>query len=53
LVKTRAELLASIRPSFRQYLRRDTGDVPVARTPVPATGEEQESRVAASLPMVL
>jgi len=29
-VKTRAELLASIRPSFWKYLRNDTGDVPVA-----------------------
>jgi hypothetical protein len=29
-LKTRAELLASIRPSFWKYLKKDTGDVPVA-----------------------
>ncbi len=48
-VKTRAELLASIRPSFRRYLRRDTGDVPPAWTPVPAMVENPESGVSGSL----
>jgi hypothetical protein len=29
-IKTRAELLRSIHPRYWQYLRPDTGDVPVA-----------------------
>ncbi len=32
-VKTRAELLASIRPAFWQYLREDCGDLPEGATP--------------------
>jgi hypothetical protein len=36
-VKTRAELLRSIRPNYWQYLRADTGDVPVLRGSAPKT----------------
>jgi radical SAM superfamily enzyme YgiQ (UPF0313 family) len=36
-IKTRAELLRSIHPHYWQYLRRDTGDVPLAtEQPAPA-----------------
>ena len=32
-IKTRKELLATVKPSMRQYLRRDTGDVPDDENP--------------------
>jgi hypothetical protein len=34
--KNRKELLASIRPNYRQYLRPDTGDMPDGYTPPPS-----------------
>ena len=34
-LKTRAELLASIRPNYWKYLRQDTGDIPAGRSPSP------------------
>jgi hypothetical protein len=38
--KTRQELLASIRPKHRQYLRPDNGDMPEEFTPPPAAYDE-------------
>ena len=35
-VKTRKELLASIKPSMRQHLRPDTGDMPEGEMPPPS-----------------
>jgi hypothetical protein len=35
-IKTRKELLATVKPAMRQYLRRDTGDIPDGESP-PAT----------------
>ena len=41
-VKTRAELLASIKPNYWKYLREDAGDVPTAPPPpAQATAEPQ------------
>jgi len=34
-VKTRAELLASLKPKDWQYLRADNGDLPIGYTPSP------------------
>ena len=34
-VKTRKELLASVKPSMRQHLRPDTGDMPDGEIPPP------------------
>jgi radical SAM superfamily enzyme YgiQ (UPF0313 family) len=45
-VKTRAELLESIRPSFRRYLRTDTGDVPAASKPPSSDFEREEPAFA-------
>ena len=35
-VKTRKELLASVKPSMRQHLRPDTGDMPDGERPPPS-----------------
>ncbi len=35
-IKTRKELLATVKPSMRQYLRADTGDMPDGEIPPPA-----------------
>ncbi len=51
-LKTRAELLASIRPSFWKYLRKDTGDVPVTpKIATPPVGATVEPTVVGSSPM--
>jgi hypothetical protein len=34
-VKTRKELLATVKPSMRQHLRPDTGDMPEGEAPTP------------------
>jgi len=34
-VKTRAELIASLKPKDWQYLRADNGDMPIGYTPPP------------------
>jgi hypothetical protein len=34
-VKTRKELLATVKPSMRQHLRPDTGDMPEGEVPPP------------------
>jgi hypothetical protein len=34
-IKTRKELLETIKPSMRKYLREDTGDMPPGFTPAP------------------
>ena len=46
-VKTRAELLASIKPNYWKYLREDTGDVPRSETSplTPSTDEPQLATV--------
>jgi hypothetical protein len=36
-IKTRKELLATVKPSMRQYLRRDTGDLPDDEAPQSAS----------------
>ena len=41
-IKTRAELLASIKPTYWKYLRDDTGDVP--RTEAPPMSPSPEER---------
>ena len=38
-IKTRAELLASTKPTYWKYLREDTGDVPRSADPAASTGE--------------
>jgi hypothetical protein len=38
-IKTRKELLATIKPSMRRYLRADTGDLP-DDVPPPQAGRE-------------
>jgi hypothetical protein len=35
-IKSRAELLRTVKPSMRQYLRPDTGDMPDDMSPPPA-----------------
>ena len=35
-VKTRKELLATVKPSMRQYLRPDTGDMPESHVTPPS-----------------
>jgi hypothetical protein len=44
-IKTRAELLRTIKPSMRQYLRPDTGDMPDDMPP-PQSPEKQRSFIA-------
>ena len=38
-IKTRAELLASIKPSYWKYLREDAGDLPQSTAPTPGQRE--------------
>jgi hypothetical protein len=41
-VKTRKELLKTIKPSMRQYIRTDTGDIPDDFVPPPAAAEAKK-----------
>jgi len=41
-VKTRKELLQTIKPSMRQYVRRDTGDIPDDFASPPPPAEEKK-----------
>jgi len=42
-VKTRKELLKTIKPSMRQYVRTDTGDIPEDfASPPPAPAEDKK-----------
>lgn len=52
-VKTRAELLASIRPSFWRYLRKDTGDVPTLPWLAPAAASNPEPSAVRPPPIIL
>ena len=45
-IKTRAELLASIKPSYWKYLREDTGDIPDADAAPPPTAEVETQHLA-------
>jgi radical SAM superfamily enzyme YgiQ (UPF0313 family) len=45
-IKTRKELLATVRPGMRQYLRPDTGDMPE----MPSPDDEPRSRLIALMP---
>ncbi len=45
-VKTRAELLASIKPNYWKYLREDTGDLPGMAAPPAAPAAESELATA-------
>jgi radical SAM superfamily enzyme YgiQ (UPF0313 family) len=45
-IKTRRELLATVRPGMRQYLRPDTGDMPE----MPSPDDEPRSRLIALMP---
>jgi hypothetical protein len=44
-VKTRKELLQTIKPSMRQYVRRDTGDIPDDFASPPPPAEEKKRSV--------
>jgi hypothetical protein len=39
-IKTRGELLKTVKPSMRQYLRPDTGDMPEGFVPPPQVRRE-------------
>jgi Radical SAM superfamily len=50
-IKTRQQLLATIRPSQRQFVRRDTGDLP-GEWGTPERPEQQDDRSAVGRPVV-
>jgi hypothetical protein len=45
-IKTRKELLTTIKPAMRQFLRADTGDIPDDFASPPPAAEEQRSFIA-------
>jgi Radical SAM superfamily len=45
-IKTRKELLATIKPAMRRFLRADTGDIPDDFASPPPAAEEQRSFIA-------
>jgi len=51
-VKTRRELLETIRPTHRRYLRRDTGDMPEAFVPTEPDGRAPDSAGSCAEPEV-
>jgi hypothetical protein len=46
-VKTRAELLASIKPNYWKYLREDAGDLPPGAQAHPTKTEDQPQLASA------
>ena len=45
-IKTRKELLATIKPAMRQFVRADTGDIPDDFASPPPAAEEHRSFIA-------